>query len=175
MIETHPFGVFVPRGAKYLLLGSFTAKDAVGKNRNESYDWFYSNGRNKFWPILSQVYRLELNTKAHKQALLKALKIAIADIILSCDRIKNNSSDTSLKNIVPDTTAIREILDKNEIQKIFFSSRFVEKLFKRYFKDEVIRSPEIELITLPSPSPRFASVSFAQKCRIYKTLLPAGI
>lgn len=29
MIETHPFGNFVPADAKYLILGSFTGKEAV--------------------------------------------------------------------------------------------------------------------------------------------------
>lgn len=55
MIETHPFGCFVPPGAKYLILGSFTTKEAFNADK-EKYVWFYSNGgRNNFWPILEEV------------------------------------------------------------------------------------------------------------------------
>lgn len=35
MIETHPFGNFVPQNSRYLFLGSFTAKPVEG------YDWFF--------------------------------------------------------------------------------------------------------------------------------------
>ena len=53
-----------------------------------------------------------------------------------------------------------------EIETIFFTSRFVEKIFKRFFP-EVIHT-----IALPSPSPRYARLSLKQKAAIYKKHLP---
>ena len=78
MAEKHPFGVFVPLGAKYLLLGSFVTKPTSG------YDWFYANGRNQFWPILEEVYQIPLKTTKAQQMLFTKLRMAIADIILEC-------------------------------------------------------------------------------------------
>src|SRR3989338_97402 len=94
MIETHPYGNFVPRGAKYLLLGSFCGKPEPG------YDWFYSNRRNQFWSIMESVYDLTLPDKKAKQGLFTKLKMAVADIIHQCEREKGTNSDINLVNIV---------------------------------------------------------------------------
>jgi hypoxanthine-DNA glycosylase len=174
MIETHPFGIFVPPNAKYLILGSFTGKQAVkGKPfTDDSYDWFYGTKRNQFWPILEAVYGLELKSKLAKQALFARLGIAIADIIYQCEREEGNNLDKNLINIVYNSKAIREILEENQINKIFFTSRFVENRFKQVFKKLINHYPNIELITLPSPSPRYGLLSKEEKIARYKVLLP---
>lgn len=156
MLETHPYGNFVPQNARFLILGSFPAKD--------SFDWFYGSKRSQFWKILEKVYNINLPDKKSKKNLLSSLQIAMSDIIFSCDRTKNSSLDMNLKNI---ELNIAEILSKNKIQKIYFTSRFVENKFKKYFsyKNE-------ELITLPSPSPRYAMLTKEEKVKIYKKLLP---
>lgn len=166
MVETHPFGNFVPQNAQYLILGSFT-----GKITDDSYDWFYGTKRNLFWPIMQEVYGTELQTKQEKQELFNRLGIAITDIILSCERKSNNNLDMNLTNIVLNEE-VANILKNNKIKKIFFSSRFVEKLFRKHFKQLILEYPEIELIPLPSPSPRYAAMSRVQKVARYKELLP---
>ncbi len=161
MLETHPYGSFVPPKAKFLLLGSFAARP------EPNYDWFYSTKRNQFWSILEEVYNLELKTKKVKQQLFAKLKMAVADIISQCERRKNNNADTNLTNIVYNIKGIKRILNQNKIQKIYFSSRWVENKFRRLFKDVTL-----ELITLPSPSPHYAAMSKAEKIKRYKKLLP---
>jgi len=166
MIEIHPFGNFIPPKTKYLMLGSFTTKP------KKQYEWFYANGRNHFWPILEEMYGLELNTKEKQQTLFVRLEMALADIILSCERRNNSNLDVNLLNIVYNTQAIKDIVSKNKIQKIFFTSRFVEILFRRQFKEVIMQFPDIKLITLPSPSPRYATMSKQEKILCYKELLP---
>lgn len=167
MIETHPFDSFVPPNTKYLLLGSFT-----GRINDDSYDWFYGTKRNQFWPILREVYGVKLDTKTEKQDLFKRLEMAITDIILFCERKASSNLDMNLTNIVYNTKAIEEILKKCRIKRIFFSSRFVETRFKRIFNKLIQAFPAIELITLPSPSPRYAAMSKDEKIKKYKQLLP---
>jgi hypothetical protein len=83
------------------------------------------------------------------------------------------SSDLhNLVNIVYNVDAIAEILNSNPIQKIFFTSRFVEMKFRKVFKGIIAHHPSTELITLPSPSPRYALMSKEQKIMRYKELLP---
>lgn len=153
MAEIHPFGVFIPKQTKYLFLGSFVAKPSP------DYDWFFGSKRSQFWSILQEVYGLSLLTKDQKQALFEKLGLAMADIILECERKNNNSLDTNLTNFVINTKVITDILANNQIKKIYFSSRFAENLFKRYFKDLIIRFPKTELVTLPSPSLRYAAMT----------------
>ena len=167
MIETHPFGSFVPPKAKYLILGSFT-----GKIGDSSYDWFYGSKRNQFWPILEIVYKTELKIKKDKQALFKKLRMAIADIIYQCERKKGSNLDINLTNIVYNLKAIEKILKSNRIERIYFSSRFVENRFKQAFKKLIQEYPGVQLFTLPSPSPRYAVLSLKEKIKKYNKLLP---
>lgn len=161
MIETHLYGSFVPPKARFLLLGSFAAKPEPG------YDWFYSTRRNQFWSILEKVYGVTLNDKKSKQQLFTWLHLAVADIISQCERQKNNNSDMNLVNIIYNVDGVNKILGQNKIEKIYFSSRYVESQFKRIFKDV-----SIKLVTLPSPSPRYAAMSKIDKIAKYKKLLP---
>ena len=167
MRERHPFEIFVPPETRYLLLGSFT-----GIIKDSSYDWYYSNGRNHFWPIIEGVYGTKLPTKSQKQALLGQLGIAVGDIILSCERREANNLDINLVNIEFNTRAILAMVQKHSLEKIYFSSRFVEKMFKKNFGEVIDKMGEAELITLPSPSPRYAMMTKAEKIQRYKELLP---
>ena len=173
MIETHPFGVFTPPKAKYLILGSFTTKEAYDDKKKEAYTWFYSNGgRNQFWPILEEIYGTRLQTRGEMQKLFTKLGVALADIIYQCERKKRSNLDKNLTNIVYALEDITKILKNNPITKIFFTSRFVEKEFRKRFKEIVKDCPNIELITLPSPSPRYVLMTKAEKAKKYKELLP---
>ncbi|EKE00334.1 MAG: hypothetical protein ACD_22C00047G0020 [uncultured bacterium] len=169
MLETNPFSVFCPPNAKYFILGSFVAKD--GKE-GVNYDWYYSNGRNQFWRILEDIYKTELKGKEAQQDLFAKLAIAVADIILQCERIGSSSLDTHLTNFVYNIPAISEVLQRNAIEKILFTSKFVEAHYKRYFKSLIEEYPNIELVTLPSPSPRYASMSKEEKIRKYSQVFP---
>ena len=168
MIETHPFSPFLPANLRYLLLGSFTAKSA---NTNAEYDWYYGSKASQFWKILELVYTRELKTTPQKQQLFSQLGMGVADIILKCERSQGNSSDLNLVNIVYNVEAIQPALESNSIEKIYFSSRFVEKKFKKVFAKAIL-GRNFELITLPSPSPRYAVLSKDQKVARYKKLLP---
>jgi hypoxanthine-DNA glycosylase len=163
-LETHPYISFVPKDSKYLILGSFPGL--------QSYDFFYGSVRNQFWRILESVYGVELKTKEDRQKLFIKLKIAISDVILSCERSKGNNSDTNLTNITFNNKVIGKILETNDIKTIYFTSKFVEGLFRKHFQELIQKYPNIEFITLPSPSARYAKMSFTEKIIEYKKLLP---
>lgn len=167
MIEVHPFGDFIPKNSKYLLLGSFTTKP------KHDYVWFYANGRNHFWPIMEEVFDVKLKTKDIQQKLFEDLHMALADIIYSCERKNGSNLDNNLTNIVYNIDGVTNIIRNSRIKKIFFSSRFVEGKFKQLFKDLVEQHPQIELIYLPSPSPRYAAMSRQEKIITYRKLLPS--
>jgi hypoxanthine-DNA glycosylase len=174
MLETHPFGSFVPPNAKFLILGSFTTKEAFDDLKKAKYVWFYSNGgRNQFWPMLEKIYGTNLQTRDQMKNLLIDLKMGIADIIYKCERVKKSNLDVNLTNIVYSLEDITHVLEKNKISKIFFTSRFVESKFKTNFKAVIANYPGVELITLPSPSPRYVQMTHTQKLKKYKDLLPS--
>jgi double-stranded uracil-DNA glycosylase len=166
MIEVHPFGDFVPKSVKYLMLGSFVTKPS------NPYEWFYANGRNQFWPIMQEVYGKDFGTTDKQQQLFIDLEMALSDIIYSCERKRNSNLDVNLYNIVYNIETIKEIIATHTITKIFFTSRNVEDKFKRYLADKVGSGSNIETVCLPSPSPRYAAMTRHQKIIKYRELLP---
>ncbi len=167
MLEIHPFGDFVPSNAKYLILGSFP-----GKIQSKDNDWFYGSPGNQFWPIIEKVYGNKLSLKRDKQKLFSKLGIAVSDIIYQCERKRGSNLDNNLINIVYNIEGINVILKSKEIEKIYFTSKFVEKKFRKVFNYIVLENTEIYLTTLPSPSPRYAALTKSKKTEIYKKLLP---
>lgn len=173
MIETHPFGSFVPTNAKYLVCGSFTGKEFYDSEKKMNYVWYYSNGgRNQFWPILEEVYERKLQTREEMCGLFTSLGMAMADIIYQCERVKTSNLDIHLTNIIYAVDEISKIVRENPIKKIFFTSRFTETKFHRVFKEIITKYPNIELVTLPSPSPRYVLMTKKQKIIKYGELLP---
>jgi len=174
MIETHPFDSFIPPGAEYLILGSFAAKQSVKGEPyfDHNYDFYYGVKKNQFWTLLGKVYERDLRDTKSKKDLLIELHMAMADIIYQCERKNSSSLDGDLTNIIYAIDGIKEILDNNKISRIFFTSCYVENRFRRNFKDIINRYPAIDLVTLPSPSPRYVLITKEQKIKIYKELLP---
>ena len=164
-IETHPFEPFIPPGIKYLIVGSFPGKGQTEVDVHSNY-WFYGAKRNTFWKILEAVYNVSLEDKKSKQDLFIKTKMGIADIILKAVRKNNTNSDINLDIIEFNDIAIKQILESKNIITIFFTSKFVEKLFKKIF-------PQVcDTVVLPSPSPRFARMRLQEKINIYKSHLP---
>ena len=174
MIETHPFEVFIPENARYLILGSFIGKQAIRgtADYDASYDFYYGTKRNQFWPILEAVYGQALRIKPDKLALLGKLGIAIGDIIYQCERMGGNNLDANLKIIRYNEEPINKVLADNKIESVFFTSRNVEHKFKMAFRQTIRLYPLMNLICLPSPSPRYARMTKEQKIDRYKALLP---
>lgn len=164
-IETHPFIPFIPENISTLIVGSFPGRDVTHRTLTEN-EWFYGTKRNQFWKIISAVYDTELPTKAAKQQLFEKHGIGIADIFLRVKRKDNNNTDSNLDVVEFNDKEFKIFFQNPKIKTIFFTSRFVEKTFMKLF-------PEINFgECLPSPSPRYAKMSLAEKINYYKLKLP---
>jgi len=140
-----------------LILGSFPSIDSFKE------DFYYGHKRNQFWKILSDIFNYPINNRDQKIWLLKESKIALWDMVSTCSR--DNSLDSSLEEI--EVNNIAEFLEENpSIEKVVFTGRLAEKLFKMHF-DYL----EIESVYLPSPSSAYAKMSFEQKLEKYRELL----
>jgi hypoxanthine-DNA glycosylase len=165
MREHHPFEPFAPKGSTKLILGSFPGKESTQNKRVN--DWFYCASRNQFWKILEIVFEKDLSNKNDKQELFIDNKLAITDILLSCERRDNKNADKNLINKEYNKDVITEILTRNEIRKILFTSKNVH----REFVDNFDVTGQIELVVLPSPSPIYRRLSLQEKAKIYKYYL----
>ncbi len=150
----HPFKPIIFNDSKILILGSFPSIDSF-KN-----SFYYAHKRNQFWKILSAITDYPINNIDQKIWLLKRSKIALWDMVKSCNR--DNSLDSSLEDIeVNDIATLLE--EYSTIKKIGFTGRLAERLYKMHY-DYL----DIKTIYLPSPSTAYAKMSLLKKIEIYR-------
>ncbi len=153
----HPFKPIVFDDTKILILGTFPSLDSF------KYDFYYAHKRNRFWKIMGEIFAMPVETKERKIELLKFAKIGLYDIVASCER--QNSSDGNLKNcILSDIPSILKI--HPTIKMIAFTGQKAAKLYDKEYKNLSVKT-----VTLPSPSPAFASMRYEEKREIYKRYL----
>ena len=136
----HPILPVCDKNSKILILGSFPSV----KSREQMF--FYGHPQNRFWKVVSAVFGCETpQTTAQKRVFLISNKIALWDVIASCDI--SGSSDSSIKNVVPNNIDI--ILKTADIKGIFVNGKTAFKFYNKYIRDSVKR----EAVVLPSTSP----------------------
>ena len=145
-METHSFGAFYNVDSIYLFLGSFPSVKSRERN------FYYMHPKNRFYPLLEEVFKDSFTTQniEEKKMLLKKHKIALFDVIESCEI--TGSSDSSIKNIK--VNDIEKILNYSNIQKIILNGKLAYNLFIKYFPNLINKA-----FYLPSTSPANAKCS----------------
>lgn len=116
-IETHPFGMFVPKKATCLVLGTFPTH-----NRNWRFNSFYPGRANFFWRMLAEIYGVQFKHVAGDEAARERLElcsqkgIAISDTIYKVRRkVANSSKDSDL-----------EVIEKMDILSILRNGKDID-------------------------------------------------
>ena len=153
--EEHIFEPIYNSESRILILGTFPS---VKSRENQFY---YGHPQNRFWKVLAAIFKSNpLNTIEEKKAFLLEHRIAIWDVIASCDI--TGSSDSSIKNVVP--TDLSVILEHADITRIYANGATAAKLFHKYQEPVVQR----EIICLPSTSPANAGYSLERLIEMWQ-------
>ena len=154
----HSFEPVYDKDSEILILGTLPSV----KSRENNF--YYGHKQNRFWKVLATLLKEPVpETNEEKKAMLLAHRIALWDVIQSCD-IKG-SSDSSIKNVQP--TDIGMILEKTNMTQIYANGNKAGQLYKRY----QFPITGIEATVLPSTSPANAAWSLARLCEAWKTIL----
>ena len=151
---THPFKPIIFDDSETLVLGTFPSIVSFENN------FYYAHKRNQFWKLLGDIFKMPTGTKEERIALLKKHKIALWDIVASCER--ENSSDTNLKNVkLNDIPAL--LAAYPNIERIAFTGKKAQQLYNKLYKNLPIKT-----FLLPSPSPAYAAMRYEEKLERYK-------
>lgn len=154
----HSFEPVYDKDSEILILGTLPSV----KSRENNF--YYGHKQNRFWKVLATLLKEPVpETIEEKKVMLLAHRIALWDVIQSCD-IKG-SSDSSIKNVQP--TDIGMILEKTNMTQIYANGNKAGQLYKRY----QFPITGIEATVLPSTSPANAAWSLARLCEAWKTIL----
>ena len=148
-LKLHNIDPVYSSDSKILILGSFPSV----KSREAQF--FYAHPQNRFWKVLTALYApdggLELDTVDKKRDFLLMNKIAVWDVIQSCEI--TGSSDSSIKNVK--VNDLKKILSAADIKAIFSNGATSYNLYMKYCADKLGR-PSVKL---PSTSPANAAYS----------------
>ncbi len=141
-------------------IGKFSDPSRKHEIKENEIRFFFGGEKNLLWKLIGDTFGVKLKTKKDIVRLLTEKHIGVGDVIRSCVRREGRASDKDLLDIEWNTELLN-IIRKNKIRKLYFTSRGVEKWFYRLFPD----ARDIEAITLISPSAQSArglggSVSF---------------
>lgn len=154
----HSFEPVYDKASEILILGTLPSV----KSRENNF--YYGHKQNRFWKVLATLLKEPVpHTIEEKKAMLLARRIALWDVIQSCD-IKG-SSDSSIKNVQP--TDIGMILEKTNITRIYANGNKAGQLYKRY----QFPVTGIEAMVLPSTSPANAAWSLERLCEAWQVIL----
>ena len=158
MRASHEFPPVFDKSSEILILGSFPSV----KSRQESF--FYANPQNRFWKLMAQLLN-ESTPKDTKDkiVMLKKHKIALWDVIESCDIV--GSSDSSISNVVP--VDISQILSRANIIKVYANGGKAFELYNKYLYPKT----QLDITKLPSTSPANAGYSFDKLLSEWKKIL----
>lgn len=154
---THPFSAICDNTTRVLILGSFPSIASFEQS------FYYAHPRNAFWPIMEEIFNIRLESNEAKKAFCLEKGIGLWDVIGSCER--SNSSDTNLKNCIPNDF-VKLLHEYPNIRALGFTGKKSYELFQKYFKDI-----KIEKVLLPSTSPAHAAMKREEKKERYKEFL----
>lgn len=152
------FAPIVAENSKVLILGTMPSVKSL------EYQEYYGNKQNVFWQMMFQIFQEDFSDDyQNRKALLYKYKIALWDVLQSCQR--EGSLDSNIKSEQPND--IKGLLIAYPaISHIVFSSQKAQQYFKKYIE----ATGGITFVTMPSPSGANARMSIDEKIEKWKQI-----
>ncbi len=157
-LHQHPYPPFIPKNARQLIVGTIPPpRFSTGDLFSEDVDFCYGSKFGLMWPILDQIYDLDLKYENTNQAIIQRKtfllknKIGICDIIENCTRLKIDASDVGMTNIKM-RDLLQYIFEHKHIETLLFmggnSKNGPEYLFRKLLK---LQGLKLENISMSRP------------------------
>ena len=157
MSRISSFPPIVDNSSKILILGSVPGVKSLQMQQ------YYAHPQNKFWKLMFHLVDTEFSSDYHTRLqLLKKHRIALWDVIESCER--KGSKDTDIKSEIDND--IQELINSYPNIKIIFCNG--QKSYKNLLK-VVGKNFIIPIVVLPSTSP-LHTIKFEEKLEQWKII-----
>lgn len=141
----HPFKPVIFKESRVLILGSFPSV------KSREVDFYYGNKNNRFFKILEVIFDEKIGeSKEAKIDFLKRHKIALFDVVKSCEIVGSSDSSLSVKEV----NDIGKLIENTDIEKILLNGKKAFEIFQKYIKID-----KVKYFYIPSSSPANASFS----------------
>lgn len=152
------FKPMADENSKILILGTIPSIESLRKQER------YGHKSNQFWRIIFMLFDRPLpENYKEKNALLLEKGIAIWDVLDSCEG--EGSLDSNIRNEKPND--FKAFFKEHPlINYVFFTGKKAEEFYRRYIGFDEDKT----YITLPSPSPANARMTFLEKFEKWRIL-----
>ena len=141
----HPFKPVIFKESRVLILGSFPSV------KSREVDFYYGNKNNRFFKILEVIFDENIGeSKEEKIDFLRRHKIALFDVVKSCEIVGSSDSSLSVKEV----NDIGKLIENTDIEKILLNGKKAYEIFQKYIKID-----KVKYFYIPSSSPANASFS----------------
>ena len=141
----HPFKPVIFKESRVLILGSFPSV------KSREVDFYYGNKNNRFFKILEVIFDEKIGeSREEKIDFLKRHKIALFDVVKSCEIVGSSDSSLSVKEV----NDIGKLIENTDIEKILLNGKKAFEIFQKYIKID-----KVKYFYIPSSSPANASFS----------------
>ncbi len=153
------FPPIVDQDSRILILGSIPGVKSLEMQQ------YYAHPQNKFWNIIFEIFDESFTTDySEKLKILKKNKIALWDVIDSCER--KGSLDSEIRN--EKTNQIFELLnDHPKIKAIFCNGQKSYKNLQKILGKDF----PIPVFVLPSTSPAHTGMKYKEKVISWRKIL----
>lgn len=137
---------------RILILGSLPSRQSLDKRQ------YYGHPQNAFWTIMQLLVGAE-GCYVERCAALVAAGIAVWDVLARAERPGSMDADIDIGSAV--ANPLSEFLDREaSIVRVAFNGRAAESMFHRFVPGP---GRPLNFVRLPSTSPAYASMTFAEK------------
>ncbi|MFT5874010.1 MAG: hypoxanthine-DNA glycosylase [Clostridium sp.] len=138
------FEPIIDGNCEILILGTMPGAESLIQQE------YYAFERNQFWKIVFSLLGEDVpDDYESKKAILVNNKIAIWNVLKSCDR--ENSSDSNIKD--PVSNDFKSLFNKYpNLRNIYFNGKKAEALYRKLVVNNVNKD-DLRLFNLPSTSP----------------------
>ena len=164
----HSFDPLIASDTQVLILG--TMPGVVSLKMRE----YYAHRQNAFWKIMGDLLdaRPEL-PYAERITKLQSHKIGMWDVMMSCQRIGALDAAIASESILPNDFA-KLYAGAPALTHVFFNGAKAEETYRRQVLPRLgAEYKHLQYTRLPSTSPAHASMSYAQKLEVWRSILLA--
>jgi hypoxanthine-DNA glycosylase len=145
-----------------LILGSLPGQRSIAALQ------YYAHRQNAFWKIMRDLLGAGGSYERRCNALLRS-RVALWDVL--ANSLRPGSMDANIKVSTAEVNDFNRFLATHAaIDRILFNGQSAAQLFRRRVLPGLARL-ELQLITLPSTSPAYAAMSYAEKLQHWRAAI----
>ena len=167
--ETSGFPPIVAPESRVLVLGSLPSVKSVEKQQ------YYGHPQNVFWRIMGELFGFDRTMPyPDRVATLRENRVSVWDVLAAS--VRPGSMDAAIDEATARPNDFNRFFeDQAGLRRVCFNGKAAARLFTKLVAPTIEKgSNTIEFKTLPSTSPAYASITFAEKLEQWRVVRDAA-